>query len=117
MIHDPIDSLIHLDRALPLDYLSEQMGEHFGYADENEYVADLTAVIDSIKATIRKEVLEHYDGRTEYSTGVPFYRRYRYASSEPDGQDGEIPVIAEATVMMHPDGSPREPHDGGKWID
>lgn len=119
-VHGPIDSLIYVSRyvRLALDGLSEEMAERFGYSDENEDVALLDDWIDSIKKSVENEVGGHFDGRSEYSTGVPFTRCYEYPSHEP-GEHGEtVLVTAEASVIMHPDGSPERPYDKrGVWID
>lgn len=114
---DPIDSLIYLGKASPLDWVSELIQERFGDETENEDVADILTGIDSARSMIRAEVKRHYDGRTAYSTGVPFMRMYREPGVEPrpDGVD-EI-VMHEMWVSMRPDGHPREPLGGGVWAD
>lgn len=115
---DPIDSLIFLSKALPVDWVTEQLGHRFGYPDENEDVAELVGALDQAMQTIRAEVQRHHDGRAAYSTGVPFTRMYRMPATEP-GEDGtDVPVIAEYWVSMRPDGHPREPYEnGGVWAD
>ena len=118
--YDPIDSLIYLSRetCVSLDGISEEMAERFGNEDENEDVEFLNGWIDSIKKTIRQEARAHHDGRASYSTGVPFLRGYEYPATEPGDDGEEVPVIAEAWVSPHPDGSPEQPYDGGGvWMD
>lgn len=120
MIHDPIDSLLYLHKtlALSLDGLSEEMSQRFGFSDENEDVKFLDGWIEGIKATVYAEAKAQFDGRPGYSTGVPFYRTYAYPSYEP-GEHGEtVMTEAEATVVMHPSGEPKEPPEKrGRWID
>lgn len=120
MKHDPIDSLIYLarDARNSLEGLSEQIASRFGFEDENEDVAFLNSWIESIQNTIKDEANAHFDGRAEYSTGVPFMRCYQYPTSEP-GEHGEtVLVTGEAWVDMHPDGSPERPYDKrGVWVD
>lgn len=119
MSHDPIDSLIYLSRNVrtSLDGLSEELSDRFGYEDENEDVAFLNGWIDSIKETVLKEAKAHFDGRVEYSTGVPFSRRCQYMAFEPNKDDDMILADSEASVDMHPDGSPVDPPlPMGMWI-
>mgnify|MGYP000934994593 CR=1 FL=1 len=118
MSYDPIDSLIFLRKGLGLDALREELGERFGYEDENEDVAELTSWIESIEKAIETEMLKHHDGRQTYSTGVPFMRCYEYPSHEPREDGVEVLVTAEAWVAMHPSGTPEEPLDKhGVWTD
>lgn len=119
MKHDPIDSLIYLHKSVSLGIsaLMEQIQDTYGWEDEDEIMADYVAWSESSQKQIKDEFLKHYDGRKTYSTGVPFQRTYQYPSTEPAETGGETPVISQATVMMHPDGSPEEPLDGGIWID
>lgn len=116
--YDAVDSLIYLDKSLGLDAFSEQLGERFGYEDENEDVAELTAWLDSMQEQIRDEVRKHFDGRRSYSTGVPFMRCYEYPSHEPREDGTEALVRAEAWIAMHPTGTPEKPYDErGVWKD
>ncbi|MGP9622572.1 hypothetical protein ACT3S7_06275 [Corynebacterium sp. AOP34-AQ2-28] len=114
--YDAVDSLIHLHKALGLDALRQELGERFGYEDENEDVAELTSWIESMEQAIKDEMLKHYDGRRAYSTGVPFMRCYEYPTHEPRGDGTEALVRSEAWVSMHPSGTPEEPYDKrGAW--
>lgn len=117
--HDAIDSLIYVSRSvgLSLDGLADEIAERFGYSDENEDVAFLVSWIDSIQEISESEARSHFDGRGEYSTGVPFMRCYEYPTTEP-GENGEIVLATgEAWVDMHPDGSPEEPlNEFGVWV-
>lgn len=61
--YDAIDSLIHLHKALGLDAIRDEIGERFGYEDENEDVAELCSWIESVENRIKTEMLKHYDGR------------------------------------------------------
>jgi hypothetical protein len=116
--YDAIDSLIHLHKALGLDAIREELGERFGYGDENEDVAELCSWIESVENRIKTEMLKHYDGRRTYSTGVPFMRCYEYPSHEPREDGVEVLFTAEAWVAMHPSGTPEEPYDErGVWKD
>lgn len=119
--HDPIDSLIYLDRALPLDWLDERLSEYFADVDGNipddSIEADLIAAIVSTREAIREEMRRHRDGRARFSTGVPFERIERYPSTEPDADGNDVPVIATAHVQLHPSGTPTEPVCGGVWAD
>lgn len=109
--YDAVDSLIHLDKALGLDALREELGERFGYEDENDDVAELTSWIESVERAIRAEVMKHFDGRRAYSTGVPFMRCYEYPTHEPREDGTEVLVRSEAWVAMHPSGTPEMPYD------
>lgn len=117
--YDPIDSLIHLHKSVGLGIgsLMEQLQDSYGWADDDEIMADYAAWADGLEKQIKDEMLKHHDGRRRYSTGVPFGRTYEYPSSEPGENGEEVPVIAKATVVMHPDGSPEDPLDGGVWVD
>lgn len=119
MKHDPIDSLIYLHKsvALSIGGLMEQIQDTYGWEDDDEIMADYVAWSESLQKQIGDEFRRHYDGREAYSTGVPFRRECKYPSTEPDGSGGVNPVISQATVIMHPDGSPKSPFDGGIWVD
>lgn len=115
---DPIDSLIYLDRGNPIDWVAEQMGFRFGFEDENEDVKELTAVLDGVRDMIREAVEMHFDGRAQYSTGVPFERVYRAPGIEPDPDGGPDRIVQqEFHVSLNPDGTPEHPHNpAGTWI-
>lgn len=115
--HDALDSLIYLLRALPLGWVAEELGERFGYEDENKDVAELVKVLDACSHMVEKEARRHYDGRKTYSTGVPFERVCRYPATEPGTDGGEEPVIREAHVQMYPNGTPKKAPHGGVWVE
>ena len=118
MSYDPIDSLIYLHKGLGLDAVAEEIGERFGYTDENEDSAFIVEWIESIEQRIKTEMVKHYDGRRRYSTGVPFSRRYEFPTHGPNEDGVEELYWAEVHVMMHPDGTPKEPSEKrGRWID
>lgn len=117
--HDAIDSLIYLAREArsSLEGLSEELADRFGYEDENEDVAFFNAWIDGIQSTLLTEANTHFDGRSRYSTGVPFMRCYEYPSHEPGDHGEAVMITAEAWIDMHPDGSPERPYDKrGVWV-
>lgn len=116
--YDAVDSLIHLHKALGLDALRQELGERFGYEDENEDVSDLASWIESMEQSIKAEALKHYDGRRAYSTGVPFKRCYEFPSHEPREDGTEVLIRSEAWIPMHPSGTPETPYDErGVWKD
>ncbi|OFT88983.1 hypothetical protein [Corynebacterium sp. HMSC28B08] len=115
---DPIDSLIYLSRANSIDWVIEQMGVRFGLDDENEDVRELTKTLDGVKDMLRDAAKMHFDGRTQYSTGVPFERVYRAPGIEPDPDGGPDRIVQqEFHVDMNPDGTPEHPYNPvGTWI-
>lgn len=115
--HDALDSLIYLHRTLPLDLVESRLGELFGYEDENEDVAELIKTLKATRHAIRREMERHHDGRTCYSTGVPFERVYLYIAAEP-GEDGEdVPAIQDVYAQLQPDGTPFPLPPGAVWAD
>lgn len=119
--YDAADSLIYLSRALPLGWLHEQLSDYLaddsGKIPAGSVEADLIAVVDAISWHIEEEARTHRAGRRQFSNGAPFERLVRYPSTEPDETGGEVPVIVEGHVQMHPDGKPTTPPNGGIWAD
>lgn len=115
---DAIDALIYLRSDVLLGVIEDQIAERFGDPADSDDVAYLLDLVADVRGHIRDAYNAHADGRETYSTGVPFEKRYMYPSFEP-GPDGEdVPVVAEAWVVMTPDGSPVDPpHEQGRWVD
>lgn len=115
---DPIDSLIYLSLSNSLDVAMEMIAERFGDETENEDVKDILSLIESARDQIRRERDRHRDGRTCYSTGVPFDRVYLAPQLEPDSEGSDRLMVGELHVSPRPDGWPREPFTaGGVWLD
>lgn len=115
---DPIDSLIYLSLSNPLDVVMEMIVESFGDETENEDVKAILGLIEAAQDQIKQERNRHRDGRTCYSTGVPFDRVYLAPQLEPDSEGSDRLVVGELHVSPRPDGWPREPFTaGGVWLD
>jgi hypothetical protein len=119
--YDAVDSLIYLDRALPLDWLHEQLADYLGDDTGSVPVGSvedaLITAVDTIGWLVRAEAQTHRDGRRRFSNGTPFERVVRYPSTEPSDDGGETPVIVEAHVQLHPSGEPTTPPNGGVWAE
>lgn len=115
--YDAIDALIYLQDSIPLEVAADYIAEEFDVGNVPEHVADFViSAIHTALATIDEELAAVHDGRTSFSTGMPF-RRTQLAPRAEIADDGvEVPVIAEYVVPQHP-AHMVGPFDGGVWKD